>query len=302
MVKLSVNKLSDLGEFGLIKRFKRNSFVCNGVIKGIGDDTAVVHLSKNKYQLLTTDMLVENVHFTNKMSARSIGHKALAVNLSDIAAMGGTPKYALISIGVPASLSFRFLDQVYQGINQTAKKYGVSLVGGDTNRSGKIIINVTLIGEVKRQGLTTRSGAKVGDQIFVTGRLGHSYKSGWHLRFQPRICEAQYLVEHFKPTSMIDISDGFVCDLGHILRTNHVSAVINESRIPKRKGANLKSALYDGEDFELLFTLSLNNAKRLINDKVLKVYPVGEIVKGKPVVYLNEKNKSAILNGGYKHF
>jgi thiamine-monophosphate kinase len=248
-------KLSDLGEFGLIERIKKQAGSFPSGIKGIGDDTAVVPLSSTKHLLLTTDMLLEGVHFTLKMPAAAIGHKAIASSISDIAAMGGVPKYAVVSLGVPASVSWPVVSKIYQGMQRTAKKFGVGIVGGDTVKSKKIIINVALTGEVKKSEVIYRSGAHVGDQVFVTGPLGKSLLSGWHLCFNPRAIEAQYLVKKYKPTAMIDISDGVIADLGHILSESRVGAVIDEDLIPKRRGAQLKEALYDGEDFELLFTL-----------------------------------------------
>jgi len=272
--------LSNIGEFGLIDLIKKQAGRSSSVVRGIGDDTAVLPLSSQKHLLLTTDMLLEDVHFTLKMPAGAIGHKAIASSISDIAAMGGVAKHAVISLGVPPSCLWSFVSKMYQGMRATAKKFHVNIVGGDTVKSSKIIINVALTGEVKKSEVVYRNGACQGDQIFVTGPLGKSLSSGWHLKFIPRVTQAQYLVKKSKPTAMIDISDGLAADLGHILTESRVGAVIEENLIPRRRGACLKDALYDGEDFELLFTLSPLKARRPQKQKTkgFSFYRIGEIV------------------------
>lgn len=299
-------KLSDLGEFGLIDLLEKQIKGPFSGIRGIGDDTAVVPLSSKKYLLLTTDMLLEGVHFTLKMPARGIGHKAIASSISDIAAMGGIPKYAVVSLGVPSSCPWLVVSQIYQGMQRTAKKFHVSIVGGDTVKAKKIIINVCLVGEVKKDEVVYRSGARAGDQIFVTGPLGRSLSSGGHLRFAPRIAESQYLVKRHKPTAMIDISDGLVADLGHILSESRVGAMIEENSIPRRQKAHLKEALYDGEDFELLFTLPPLKARKLEgrNKSKHRFYRIGEIVprdKGLRLKTSDSRLKKLRVKG-YTHF
>ena len=298
--------LSTIGEFGLIDLLKKKIKISRRVIQGIGDDTAVVSFDSQKYLLLTTDMLTEGVHFTKKMPAFWIGHKALACNLSDIAAMGGWPRYALVSLGIPASLSVDFVKDLYIGMEKLARKFGVSIVGGDTNKSGKIVINVALAGEVKKKDLVLRQGAREGDQIFVTGALGRSFKSGRHLKFMPRLLEARYLVENFKLTSMIDISDGLAADLGHILEASSVGARLWENQIPRRAKAALPDALYDGEDFELIFTLPRAEADRLFKSKNSKFlfYPIGEIVSFQEGLKLITKQGKivSLKKKGFAHF
>ena len=299
-------KLSDLGEFGLIGDIKKQIGKSSSVICGIGDDAAVVPLSAEKYLLLTTDMLVEGVHFTKEILAKEIGHKAIAVSISDIAAMGGNAKYAVISLGVPASCSKQFIDLLYQGIKKTAKNFQVNVVGGDTVKSNKVIINVALTGEARKDEIVYRSGARLGDQIFVTGSLGKSLLSGWHAKFIPRIAQAKYLVKKYHPTSMIDISDGLAADLGHILDASRVGAVIEENCIPYRENACLKNALYDGEDFELLFTLSSLEAHKLQSQvkKQFKFYHIGEITNRQNGIKIKtaEGGLKKINAQGYVHF
>jgi len=318
---MSKRSLRDLGEFGLIGLIKKGAPLKKEVIKGIGDDTAVLPLNSKKYLLLTTDMLVEDVHFLatparrageqfrppkerrkSKSIYRLIGQKALAVNISDIAAMGGMPKFAVVSLGVSKDTCLHAIKDIYHGINGLAKKFGVSVVGGDTVFSPRLVINITLTGEVEKKYLVLRSGAKIKDKIFVTGPLGCSLKTGKHLNFTPRVKAAQYLVKSFKPSAMIDVSDGLVADLNHILTQSKLGAVLEESKIPRNKGAQLTDALYDGEDFELIFTVSPEKAKRLVNQKKIKCFCIGEVVKQKGIWLRNKGNKLGKLKiKGYEH-
>ncbi len=303
-------KISRIGEFGLTERI--SSQIKNGpaVIKGIGDDTAVLKFKKDKYLLFTTDMLIEDVHFKLKRAIFfKIGWKALCCSLSDIAAMGGIPSFALISIGLPEDFEVEFVDEIYKGINKAAKEFKVDIVGGDMDFSEKLIINVALMGELEKENLCLRRGAKVGDRIFVTGELGAS-KKGRHLEFTPRIKEARWLVCNFKIHSMIDISDGLIQDLSHILKQAGLGAVLYKERIPISKDADsFEEALTYGEDFELLFTVSKKEAERLKNGLYrrpfkTKINQIGEVVKGGEWVKLLEKSgKTKVLDlKGYRHF
>ena len=307
MVGMEGMNISKLGEFGLIDSIKRSVIRSRSVVKGIGDDTAVLPLDAKRYLLFTTDMIVEGVHFTRKMGAQAIGHKALACNISDIAAMGGVPTYAVISIGLPPGLPVRFVQDIYKGINALAKQFNVAIVGGDTVRSEKIVINIALLGEVEKQYLTLRSGAKKGDWIFVTGALGGSLKSKKHLTFNPRLAEARFLVERFKPNAMIDISDGLAGDLGHILKESKVGALLYQDQIPLARGVSIQQALTDGEDFELLFTFPLKTARRLIDwqiqNKCWYFYHIGVITPLKGMKMEEGRgNKRGIKIKGYEHF
>lgn len=290
-------KILNLGEFGLINRIKQLVPQGRDVVMGIGDDTAVLPLSSSKYLLFKTDMLIEGRHFTRRIKPELIGRKALACNISDVAAMGGTPTSAVVALGLPKNLPVKFVNDLYKGMSALAREFNVSIVGGDTNASDKIIISVALLGEVPRKHLTTRAGAKAGDWIFVSGVLGGSLKSGRHLSFTPRVGEAQFLVNKFKPTAMMDISDGLGGDLNHILNASKVGAKLWEDAIPRHKGVSLKQALSDGEDFELLFTLPAAKAQKLMHwqfqRKQLHFYPIGEIIAN--------KNKKVYAQG-YTHF
>jgi len=300
-------KLSDLGEFGLIDLLEKETrSPVEGVVKGIGDDTAVLRCACRSRVLFTTDMLVEGIHFTQKMPPRGIGHKAIAVNISDIAAMGGSPKFAVVSLGMPPSIPWPLIKDIYAGMRKTARQFGVAIVGGDTVKSPQIVINVALLGEARPQDVVGRDGARAGDEIFVTGPLGRSLESGWHLKFIPRVKESQYLVQKFKPTAMIDISDGLAADLNHVLKASRVGAVIEEALIPQRGRAQLKEALGGGEDFELLFTLSPRHADTLRKRKLknMSFYRIGTITSDRKGLWIKPRDgkEQALKLSGYTHF
>ncbi|MFQ5957253.1 MAG: thiamine-monophosphate kinase, partial [Candidatus Brocadiales bacterium] len=204
---------------------------------GIGDDAAVVRVSQGLY-VLATDTLLEGTHFKLKdTSPRELGRKAVAASLSDIAAMGCRATFALISISFPSSTPIGFAKQLTKGINDTAAKYGVKIVGGDTiSGRGPLFINVTVLGDANGLRPILRSGARPGDAIMVTGELGGSIL-GKHLRFEPRLDEAIYLTKNFRLHSMIDISDGLSLDLGHVLEESGVGAVLYEEHIPVSRAA-----------------------------------------------------------------
>lgn len=295
--------LSRIGEFGLIKKFQKMIRLDASVIKGSGDDCAVIAFNKDKYMLLTCDMIVEGVDFYRDEKPYLIGRKALAVSISDIAACAGKPKYALVSMGLPKRISAESVEKIVKGMLDLARKFKINIVGGDISKADKLVIDTSLFGFVKKRNLVLRSGAKVGDIIFVTGSLGGSIR-GRHLRFMPRIKEAEVLSENFKINSMIDISDGLAADLDHILKSSKVGALISERMIPISKdAASLKDALYAGEDFELLFTVSKKVAGRLIASRIVNCKPIGKIVAGSGLVLIDRNNlKKKIRPKGFKHF
>lgn len=295
--------MAELTETGLIEWMRKSCYCGKDVTKGIGDDTAVLPFSASEDMLSTTDMSVEGTHFVKGTSPELIGRKALARNLSDIAAMGGTPTYAVVSLGLPKTAKTLKVQKIYKGINALAKVFKVSIVGGDTVKSDKLVINIALLGKVAKGQAVLRSGAKPGDQIFVTGPLGGSFESGRHLNFVPRLKEAQFLMQNFRPTAMIDVSDGLAGDLGHILEESKVGAVLDAANIPLHRKADLQAGLYDGEDFELIFTLKPKDAEKLLRLKK-KFYRIGAIIKDKNKLYLCEENDQVrLLNAkGFTHF
>lgn len=297
-------RLKNLGEFGLIEHIRKNTKTDFSVVKGIGDDCAVLEFNKDKYLLVTVDMLVENIHFDlSKATGFQIGWKALGCGLSDIAAMGGLPRYALISFGLPAKTNFTLVKEIYRGFKNLAAKFKVNIIGGDTNSSNHIVIDVTVIGEVKKKNLVLRSGAKKGDIIMVSGKLGGS-EHGHHLSFIPRVKEAQFLVNNFKINSMIDISDGLSSDLYHIIAESKKGAIIFEELIPlSPKAKGVTNALNDGEDFELLFTISLKETRR--KAKILARFtPLGVITEDSSnIILIDSKGRAnKISASGFRHF
>lgn len=299
--------LKQLGEFNFIKEIARKCFYHKSVIKGIGDDAAVVRIKKDMILLFTADMLIEDVHFKRTQPPELIGHKALACSLSDIAAMGGVPCYALVSLALPKHLKATYALGIYKGIQKTAKKFKVSVIGGDTNSGPKIIIDVSVCGIAKQQKFILRSGAQAGDKIFVTGTLGGS-KHGKHLCFTPRLEQAQFLIKNYPLHAMIDISDGLISDLTHILEESKKGAVLLECMIPlSPQAASLKEAYYNGEDFELLFTVARKYASNLARKwpfKNIKLSCIGEIINSGKGIMIRSKNGSLkkIRPGGYRHF
>lgn len=252
-----------ISELELVKRIAKKVRNDSSVVRGIGDDAAVLRYTKNTYLLFTSDMLIEGIDFDSKAHPQEIGHKALACSLSDIAAMGGIPKYALISIGVPYKNPVKFIDGFYKGVLRLSGQFKTNIVGGDLSFSKEIVIDVAMIGEVDKKRLTLRSGARPQDIIFVSGPLGGSLY-GRHLKFMPRLKEAKYLVSNYKINSMMDISDGLSLDLHRLCQASNVGAVIYENLIPVSPDAKSPDeALTMGEDFELLFVMPLDEARRM---------------------------------------
>jgi len=309
-MKQSKLDLKKIGEFGLIDLIRKKIKKGAGVRIGIGDDAAVLKIDSRKDTLFTTDMIIEGRHFRLKEAKPyEIGWKAMVVNISDIAAMGGLPTFAVVSVGLPSNLKLNFVEELNRGLRAAAGRFGVSIVGGDTNRSDKLVLSVSLLGEVKRGQAVTRSGARPGDVVFVTGALGGSTASKKHLRFIPRIKESQFLAKHFKINSMMDISDGLVSDLRRVAEESGVGFMISREAIPvSRSAKSLKQALTEGEDFELLFTLSPKGAARLTSSVIPKglapVHPIGRVVAkrfGLRLIHANGKIEP-LPGKGFDHF
>ena len=230
----------------------------------IGDDAALLNCG-NKKQLISTDMLLDGTHFIAAAThPELIGRKAAAVNLSDIAAMGGRPETLFVSLAIPAGTSPDWVKRVMSGAAAIAREFNCGIDGGDTNTwNGPFAINVTIIGTPHWRGAVTRSGAKSGDVVMVSGQtLGHTLNTGRHLTFTPRVLEATWLMDHFKIHSMMDISDGLAADLPRLAAASAKQITIYADQIVADPGhdASLRSALCDGEDFELLFTCAPEDA------------------------------------------
>jgi len=297
-------QIKDIGEFGLIERFQKKIKINSSVIKGSGDDCAVLKLNKRNDQLFTCDMIVEGVDFYKTTDFKLVGRKALAISISDIAACGGVPKHAIVALGLPKNIPVEKIDRLTKGLFDLAKEFNINIVGGDISAANKLIIDVSMLGEVKKDKLCLRQDAKAGDIIMVTGEFGGAIK-GKHLKFTPRLKEAQFLVNNFKINAMIDVSDGLAADLGHILKQSGVGAVLYENLIPLSKQAQgIEDALCSGEEFELLFTVSRDQASKIIKSVGYRFKMIGEIMpKSFGLRSINSKNEySKHKFQGYRHF
>lgn len=308
-----------MNEFELIENLTADLPAGEDVIVGPGDDCAVLDVQGEHQLLLKTDAVVEGAHFERETDARLVGRKALSRCLSDVAAMGGSPAHAVVTLGLPDGFDPGYLNGVYAGLREVADKYGVSIVGGETTNNGdRLLINIGMTGKVPVGKAVLRSGAKVGDAIFVSGELGGSLE-GHHLEFEPRLNESAWLTARFDVHSMIDLSDGLAGDLRHIARASQVGAELLESAIPVSRAAKVRArdrisdkppllaALTDGEDFELLFTVSAVDAVAIL-DGWKSAFPdvplscIGKIVEGDQLRIKDRSGIRELTVEGFTHF
>jgi len=301
------------GEFAYIDWLRRRTPSSANVLVGPGDDCAVLQ-PPSRSLLVTTDMLLDGSCFIlSEAGPRRVGRKAMAVNLSDIAAMAGVPIAAVVSVGLPRSGGRELAEELYLGMREMADSFQVPLVGGDTNSwDGPLSISMTVLGEATSRGPVLRSGAKIGDWIMVTGPLGGSIL-GHHLDFVPRVREALHLHEVADLHAMIDLSDGLAQDLHHICQESRCGAVIFADSVPITDAAHalsardgkspLDHALSDGEDFELAFTVSPADGERLLREQPvtgIELHRIGEIVADG--YWLERAGNREVLAGmGYEH-
>jgi thiamine-monophosphate kinase len=285
--------------------FLRSKFKYSKGSSIIGDDAAVLPYKGKESLLFAADTIIESRHFTKKsLSPYYIGRKAVAVNISDIAAMGGEPLYAVVNLGIE-KLDRAFISKLYKGIGDIAKKYNIKIVGGDTVKSRYLFLAVAMVAKVKNSNITTRSGAKEGDNIYVTGTIGGATLSSKHYKFTPRLRDALWLGRNFKINSMIDVTDGLAIDLSRICKASDKGAVLEKSSMPfSSRVSSFKKALEEGEDFELLFTASsIMNIPKYIPESGLKVTLIGNIVGNKRGVFIRDSKKVKSLKiKGYDHF
>ena len=327
-------KLHELGEFGLINRLRRYAVVDpDQVVVGVGDDTAVLRAPSSKLMLLTTDTLIEHADFElDFCDFFSLGWKALAINLSDVAAMGGIPRAAVINLFLPPTLEVENVDKIYQGLQSIAEEYHLSLVGGDMTFSQQLGISIAVTGETCSERYVLRSGACVGDVIAVTGDLGAAavglriLQSGvetterWEVypvarfwRPQPRLHQAQVLQQKLSLHSLIDVSDGLASDMLKLCQASNVGCQLEVGKLPfhphtdywaGKLGIALEEVmLQGGEDFELLFTFPADEQK-ILADLNISVTVIGKIIppqQGCWQVYKDGK-KISLENRGYDHF
>jgi thiamine-monophosphate kinase len=297
-VASSQKRLRDLGEDALIARILRGFPGGASLTVGPGDDCAVVDPGRGPLRLLKTDAIVEGVHFLPDTPPEKVGWKAIARVLSDFAAMGGKPEHLLVTIAVNADRPVAWMDGLYRGIRKCLAKHGGILAGGETSSlpQAGAVISVAGEGSVGRKHLVLRSGGKPGDLVLVTGRLGWS-GHGKHLTFTPRLTEAAWLVEHLRPTAMMDLSDGLAKDLPRLAAASHCGFEITH-RLPSTPWCPEENALSDGEDYELLLTVS-EKRWQLAAAAWKAAFPYLPLsVIGR----LTEPDKGMKLQGGWDHF
>lgn len=306
-------------EFDLIDRLTRDLPTHPDLMIGPGDDCAVLTTGDGSRALLfKADAVVEGVHFTSDIAPERIGHKALARALSDIAAMGGTPSAALVTLALPATYDPDRIIRIYDGMSALARRYRVAIAGGETTLNpGGILISIALLGYADASRLPLRSKARSGQAIFVSGELGGSLEAK-HLDFEPRITHGQWLARQPSVGAMIDLSDGLGGDLKHILQASHVGAELLASAIPISQAARQRSqlpggrtpllaALADGEDFELLFTADRQQAVSLLDAwkttfPDLRLSCIGKITSEPGLRLRDERGVHLLPNHGYVHF
>jgi thiamine-monophosphate kinase len=332
-------KLSSIGEFGLIEEYIAPEFknLIQKHMTGIGDDCAIIPAGKTTSHLFTTDMLIEKTHFLReKISPFQLGFKSLAVNLSDIAAMGGKPISSFLSVGLPEEIDIEWVKEFMRGYKDLSEKENTPLLGGDTTKSeDKIIINVGVAGEIQNDKIKRRNAAREGDVICVTNTLGDSAGGlqcilnnirisdknqklfDQHLTPYPHVKEGQWLAERKEVHAMIDTSDGLSSDLMHILKASNAKAHIDVEKIPmtkelietaeKHNWNSLEMAVSGGEDYGLLLTIDKNAfssiKKAFIREFQKELFPVGEIVTGEAKIqYFKENKPIENIRRGYTHF
>jgi thiamine-monophosphate kinase len=322
-------KVSELGEFGLIDFLAK---MAGGekderLLVGIGDDAAAWR-GDESIQLATVDSFIQDVHFPSSLAPwKDLGWKALAANLSDIVAMGGTPRYALVSLALPDNTEVDDVTALYSGMLELGREYGVVIIGGDISHAPIVVITITILGSSQKEQILTRSAARPGELVAVTGELGAAaaglemlkqklkfdpqataFLRNAFLHPNPRIAEGQLLADQGVKTA-IDISDGLIADLGQICKASQVGARIEVERVPiepmvkarfGEKSAEL--ALSGGEDYELLFAAGAE-----VIDKVKRAAPcpittIGEIVAGKGVTTVDRQGNPLVVKGGWEHF
>lgn len=326
--------IKEVGEFGLIDLIKEDTINdAATVVNGIGDDAAVLLPTIRHLQLLSTDMLVENVHFDlSTTTPWQLGYKAIAVNLSDIAAMGGIPRHAVISLALPKEAELDFVLNLYKGMKEICREFKVNIVGGDTVSSPQgVIINVAVVGEVEPVRLTKRSGARPGDIVVVTGTLGNSAggldllrKEDWeeqdfswplvtrHLTPRPQVRAGQKLAQ-IGVSSMNDISDGLASEANEIAAASHAGLRLYKKAIPlsedlKRAAdwlgtSALDYALYGGEDYQLIFTVSPEKINRIYEASLgVGLTTIGEVISNPGVILDSDGYEIKLKPKGYNHF
>ncbi len=294
-------KLREIGEDQLLGRLLPDLPLAKVVVHGPGNDCAVVETrDRGNFLVLKTDCVVAGVHFLATAKAGDIGWKAMMRPISDFAATSAVPQFALITLIAPQQTKVEWMEELYRGLRRAAKRFKVSIVGGETSSiSGPVAISVSVVGFVERDRCVSRRGGNVGDDLFVTGRLGGAMKQK-HLQFVPRIAESRWLTENFSIHAMMDISDGLGADLPRLAAASRVGFTLEMENLPLTRGAKVDDAMSEGEDYELLFATSPRERTRLQREwqrkfRKLPLTRIGSLSQ------LSTKNNQ-LLPRGYVHF
>jgi thiamine-monophosphate kinase len=294
-------KVRDLGEDQLLDQLLPRLLSGKSTVMAPGDDCAVVEAQRrDKLLVLKTDCVVERVHFSRGTNAFDVGWKAMMRPLSDFAATSAVPQFALITLMVPEQTEVAWVKEFYRGLRRAAKRFNVSIVGGETSSTpGLIAISTSVVGFVERKRCVSRRGGKPGDDLFVTGRLGGALKRK-HLQFIPRIAESRWLTKNFSIHAMMDLSDGLGTDLPRLATASKVGFKIEMEKLPLTRGAKINDAISEGEDYELLFAVSPRDRSRLQRAWAKKFQNL-------PLTQIGSLNRQSKIEnrkfpGGYVHF
>jgi thiamine-monophosphate kinase len=294
-------KLREIGEDRMLGRLLPGLPLAKAVVNGPGDDCAVVeNPGRGNFLVLKTDCVVAGVHFLPMANALDVGWKAMMRPLSDFAATSAVPQFALITLIAPEQTKIEWVERLYRGLRRAAKRFKVSIVGGEMSSTpGPVVISVSVAGFVERDRCVSRRGGKVGDDLFVTGRLGGAMKQK-HLKFVPRIAESRWLTENFSIHAMMDLSDGLGADLPRLARASRVGFTVETENLPLARGTEIDDAISEGEDYELLFAVSRRDRNRLERKwrKKFRKLPLTRIGRFNPQSAIRNRQ----LKGGYVHF
>ncbi|MEM0466202.1 MAG: thiamine-phosphate kinase [Candidatus Thermoplasmatota archaeon] len=327
-VEQFVKKLSDLGERKAIQLITSILTQDTSVV-GLGDDCAAIDLGK-EYLLITTDMISEKNHIPQEMRPFQIGWFLCAINLSDIAAKGGTPLGLVVSLGLPTETSEQFLKELSRGLNTCATRFGTTIVGGDTKETREITLSGTAFGRVNKNEFMARRGAQIGDVVAVTGTLGKAGAGYYALRHNitdrkicrflfepwPRLNEGRILAQTHHVTSCMDLSDGLSSSLYQLQEMNQIGVEIDQGKLPispelrsvakKIKNLDVPAvSLHFGGDYELLVTIPptvFEKTKKAVGKKGVSLYPIGTVTKTKKILLYTGSDTSVLENKGYEHF
>jgi thiamine-monophosphate kinase len=293
-------KLREVGEDRLLDQLLPRLPLGKTVVAGAGDDCAVIEIFAGRnFLVLKTDCIVEGVHFLSEADPVDVGWKAMMRPLSDFAATSALPQFALITLIASKQTEVEWVRKLYRGLRRAAKRFDVSIVGGETSSSpGPTAISVSVAGFVEKERWVSRRGGKVGDELFVTGQLGAGKHK--HLRFIPRIAESRWLTKNFRIQAMMDLSDGLGIDLPRLARASKVGFKIEMENLPLARGDRIEDAISEGEDYELLFAISLHQSKRLQRTWKRKFPKLPLTRIGQLRQTSNIKHQT--LPGGYVHF